>query len=428
MSRPFLLYGPAVPRALCGCCTLLCLALLIVVILIVSNVFVSTVGPADLIPALETTKSFKVIIVGAGTAGLYTAYTLEKLGWDYELLEATNVYGGRVRQVEAGGFVDVPVDVGAEWLHVDPTILQDLMLFDNETVTDETIVFAPQTYGFYVRGKSRARNFARYFAEEEFKFFNSTWYTYLDDYIVPYLDPNKIHLNSPVDLIDYSTDGGVTVTLQDGVTTYSGDKVVVAVPLPLLVEEEMVFNPPLPSPVTTALSSVEWQPGFKVFVEFSHRFYRDMSVPFSLWHQQFGTVDGEEIYFDAMFGKATDRHVMGILVVGGVAAPFLEGVYTNSPSDQEIIFGRLLKKLDDMFEGQASRYHVKHMVQNWSGERWIGGAYTAQSEWDRQPVVDGVAGKVFFAGEHMAPFDMSTVHGAALSGRQAVNAIITAES
>ena len=105
------------------------------------------------------------------------------------------------------------------------------------------------------------------------------------------------------------------------------------------MEDEMVFKPPLPNPVRTALCSVEWQPGFKVFVEFSHRFYRDMSVPFSLWHQLFGTVNGAEIYFDAMFGKATDRHVMGVLVVGGVAAPSLEGVYTNSPSDQEIIFG-----------------------------------------------------------------------------------------
>lgn len=431
MGRAFMLYGPCrpyLPPPMMQHSRLCILIILLFVILMVNYVFVTQVGDAGWIPLNDSTtnQSSKVIIVGAGSAGLQAAYSLEKLGWDYELLEASSVYGGRVKQLPAGAFLDdVPLDVGAEWIHVQPHILQDLLLFENETVTDETIVYAPRSHGFFLRGRTRPRNFVRYFQQDEFKFFNSTWYSYFSDYIVPYLDPGKIHYDSPVGNIDYSGEG-VVVTLEDGQTTFAGDKVIVAVPLHFLQDEEIALNPPLPPSVVTALDSGEWQSGFKVAIEFSHRFYRDMVFPVSLWSLLTGGVQGEELYFNAVFGKQTKHQVMGALLVGEEARPFLEGVTTNSPADQEIIFQRVLKKLDDMFDGRASKYHVKHVVQNWSGERWIGGTYTVNGVLDREPLLGGVDGKVFFAGEYIARDDVATVHGAALSGRQAVNACANA--
>jgi len=53
-------------------------------------------------PALEKKKQdvdlkkLKFCIVGAGVAGLYTAFILEKLGIDYEILEASDRIGGRI--------------------------------------------------------------------------------------------------------------------------------------------------------------------------------------------------------------------------------------------------------------------------------------------------------------------------------------------
>jgi NADPH-dependent 2,4-dienoyl-CoA reductase/sulfur reductase-like enzyme len=53
-------------------------------------------------PALEKKKqnvdpgNIKFCIVGAGVAGLYTALILEKLGIDYEILEASDRIGGRI--------------------------------------------------------------------------------------------------------------------------------------------------------------------------------------------------------------------------------------------------------------------------------------------------------------------------------------------
>jgi protoporphyrinogen oxidase len=46
----------------------------------------------------------KVIVVGAGCAGLSAAYTLQKAGIEVTVFEASDVYGGRCRNVDEGGY------------------------------------------------------------------------------------------------------------------------------------------------------------------------------------------------------------------------------------------------------------------------------------------------------------------------------------
>jgi len=55
-----------------------------------------------------------VVIVGAGASGLYAAYTLDGLGYDVLVLEASDRHGGRVRSSTLG---DVGVELGAEELY-----------------------------------------------------------------------------------------------------------------------------------------------------------------------------------------------------------------------------------------------------------------------------------------------------------------------
>ena len=99
-----------------------------------------------------------VLIIGAGAAGLSAAYTLEYLGIDYKILEASHDFGGRVKELPAGSFVDVPVDTGAEWIHVKPEILQDLLLFEGQRADVEIIDYNPQTFSTYVDGQRYQRN------------------------------------------------------------------------------------------------------------------------------------------------------------------------------------------------------------------------------------------------------------------------------
>jgi monoamine oxidase len=56
----------------------------------------------------------RVIVVGAGFAGLACAAALRDAGVDVVVLEARNRIGGRVLTVDVGG---APVDLGAAWIH-----------------------------------------------------------------------------------------------------------------------------------------------------------------------------------------------------------------------------------------------------------------------------------------------------------------------
>jgi len=56
----------------------------------------------------------RVIVVGAGWAGLTIANALRTAGIDYVLLEARDRIGGRAHTVDIGGY---PIDLGCSWIH-----------------------------------------------------------------------------------------------------------------------------------------------------------------------------------------------------------------------------------------------------------------------------------------------------------------------
>ena len=75
----------------------------------------------------------KVLIIGAGVAGLYAAYILKSKGIDFQILEAGTNYGGRVGKLE--NFANFPIDTGAQWLHGKNNVLGDLIKKSVTTIT-----------------------------------------------------------------------------------------------------------------------------------------------------------------------------------------------------------------------------------------------------------------------------------------------------
>ena len=61
--------------------------------------------------AAEASTTNDVIVVGAGSAGLYAAKTLQNLGYDVLIIEATDRIGGRIKSATLG---DMRVELGAE--------------------------------------------------------------------------------------------------------------------------------------------------------------------------------------------------------------------------------------------------------------------------------------------------------------------------
>ena len=64
--------------------------------------------------AVTLTPGSKVVIVGAGLAGMGAAQKLIDAGMDVEVIEASGRAGGRVYTENVGGN---PIDIGAAWLH-----------------------------------------------------------------------------------------------------------------------------------------------------------------------------------------------------------------------------------------------------------------------------------------------------------------------
>jgi monoamine oxidase len=204
-----------------------------------------------------------VIIVGAGAAGLAAAKKLEEKGIGYQILEATDKVGGRIQKNE--NFADFPIDLGAEWIHEDKSILNYLINQPENEPNIETILYQPMNVQQVVGNTISQipnQDMIDYYADyiTEYKFKNTTWYDYIDENFAQNIEHNIIY-NSKVTTVDY-TGNKVVLTTENG-TEYQADKVILTVSVGVLKSNAISFNPPLSLEKTTAIQDVEFLPGFK---------------------------------------------------------------------------------------------------------------------------------------------------------------------
>ncbi|MEL6865481.1 MAG: NAD(P)/FAD-dependent oxidoreductase [Bacteroidota bacterium] len=365
----------------------------------------------EALPDISTNFQGKVLIIGAGAAGITAGYILQRYGIDFQIIEASSIYGGRLKKLE--GFADFPIDLGGEWIHTDPSILSKLL--DDSSIDEsiELINYQPKTIHIWKGENLRKRNITSDFYRE-YKFKNTTWFDFFDRYMMPEIS-DRIIYNSPISSIDYT--GDKVLVKDTNETTYEGDKVLVTVPLSILKSDLITFQPALPESKTSALDTVDFPPILKVFMSFSERFYSDMVI-------MDGFFEREELFYDAAFGKDSEENILGLFVIGEPAE-----AYAFLESDQAII-DAVLEKLDDIYAGRPSDLFQKAVVQNWTQEPFIQGSYSHFESSGYSSTVETLAepleDKVYFAGEAMAPNDnTSTVHGASESAYWALNRMLT---
>jgi len=90
----------------------------------------------------------KVVVVGAGCAGLSATYSLKKQGIDVIALEATNVAGGRCRNVKKDGF---NLSLGAGF--TEPQWATTFKYLKELNMLDQVYDYRIQKYGFWRNGK-----------------------------------------------------------------------------------------------------------------------------------------------------------------------------------------------------------------------------------------------------------------------------------
>jgi lysine-specific histone demethylase 1B len=401
-------------------------------------------------------KKNNVLIIGAGAAGIYAGYLLNKLKIDFKILEASSIHGGRVGKIV--GFSDYEIDIGAQWLHGMHNIVGDLVkkeniqvtfddtpysyyfenkvikdlpinphIFDEQGLPDLTFQEFAESKGFnesYNRifdaiagingaDKNEISSYWNYFetskstsGEGDFKFEN-TYFDLLDKFFVRPIY-KKITYNAIVRVIDFSNEDVLVKTEDD--TEYIADKVLVTVPISILKAKTIEFIPALPKKKTDAYSKIGMGLGLKVFIKFEKQFYPD---------NLYGGNTCAAYYNDAT-GKKTNDHILIAFVMGKQAKELCE------LSDDEIIKS-LLAELDTMFNGLASQNYLDHRIINFAKKQFINGAYSFSTKGmgnAREIAAESINKKLFFAGEAMnLNGNHQTVHGALESSKIAVEAM-----
>ena len=363
---------------------------------------------------LNRTNTNSVIIIGAGAAGLSAGYLLGQKGIDYQILEASGTYGGRMKRNNS--FADFPIPLGAEWLETTNSEFDTIVNNSSVKVEVPTVSYQSGDTYFYWDGNKLSRNTLDEIdagsSATDKKFINGTWFDFFDQYVVPSVRA-KISYNTIVESIDYSSDQ-VTVHIKGG-QTFTADKVIFTAPLKQLQTGNITFTPALPANKQKAIDKTTIWDGIKVFFEFKKNFY-----PTFLEFEVKPESSGERLYYDAAYGQNTEKNILGFFSVGTPAQN-----YTSRNGDDLKDF--MMAELDQLLDNQATPNYIKHTVQHWGTAPFQGGAYVNDHEnWRRvRTLGEPLDNKVFFAGEaYTDGEDWGSVNNAAQAARVAVESLV----
>lgn len=412
----------------------------------------------------------KVIVIGAGAAGLYAAQILLERGADVIILEASNRIGGRIKNITS--FSDFPIELGAEEVHGEKSILHDAALASGATFVDDestdyyyfngslkseaeatentlfnVMIDAVNGIGDYTGGDTTAAaygeisnvsdnvvhifnallgnehgtdnsrigmyglrtEYERWTAgDENLPLRNSTM-----EEVIRYACPDawsQVQLEQIVQSIEHAS-SGVRVTTTNG-TAYTADAVICAVPITQLKNNSIQFTPALTSTKTAAIQKIGMDRGMKIILQFSER----------IWPSSMSAVYGRgliPIFWATSMGRSNEFVLTGF--VHGTNAETLAAL------GEQGILQQALDELDELF-GEATDTYVQGLVYDWGNEPFIQGAYsypTPDMGNAIEVLAQPVGNRLFFAGEasHTGGHT-STVHGAMETGLRAALEVI----
>ncbi|MEL6891431.1 MAG: FAD-dependent oxidoreductase [Actinomycetota bacterium] len=353
----------------------------------------------------------RVIVVGAGPAGMLSAALLHRAGADVRVLEARPTHGGRIRHDLQ--FTDYPIPLGGEWLHAPAAELDELISGLSDERDIELVPYAADdSYGFY-DGRLTTTTLGGDTGIDQ-KFADSSWLDVFDTYVVPWIADRMTYETEIVHI----QDTGDEVVLTDAVgERHTADATVVTVPLAVLRDGRVEFDPPLPASHVQAIEDADLWGGTKVFVEFSERFW-----PTYLEFPDSFTPTGQRLYYDAGHGHTTSANVIGLFAVGAHAAPY----QAVDAGDQ--LRDLVLAELDEIFDGAATAGYIQHIAQDWDAEPFARGAYLSDVADPAVPrrLSERFSDRVILAGDSYTTHDdWGAVDDAARSARDAVDFLLS---
>ncbi|MEM7336267.1 MAG: NAD(P)/FAD-dependent oxidoreductase [Chloroflexota bacterium] len=211
---------------------------------------------------------------------------------------------------------------------------------------------------------------------------------------------------------------GVTLTSNKG--TFEGDAVIITVPLGILKNQAITFEPPLPEEKRGAIDRIGYGNYEKLAMRFdkfywpkeAHRFNYLSAGEMSLFHAWFnlGHYTGDPVIISYHAGRRA-RHI-------------------NELSDGELLeqtISIMQKIFGDNGYGEIPA-PLNFVRTNWQADPYAQGSYSfdqvGQLATDRQTLGEAVNGRLHFAGEATHPHYYATVHGAYETGIKAAREIL----
>ena len=356
----------------------------------------------------EDKRPKKVIVIGAGPAGMTAAHLIKQAGVEVHVLEASDYIGGRTKINTE--FTNFPLPLGAEWLHTEREVFDEIINDENVEVAIDTKPYNLEEDYALLRKKIISMEDLGFTIDQ--KFIGSSWFQFFETYVYPNIKED-IQFNTAVNHIDYTADQVVVSTANS--QTFTADKVVVTVPLKLLQLGAIQFNPPLPEKKQSAINEVEVWDGCKAFIKFSNQFY-----PTAVVTELVPDDYGYRLYYDAAYGQKTTDNILGLISVGPTSQAYIE-----MTPDQRIEY--MLTELDAVFGGKASLHYIDYIFQDWTQEPFAKAAYIQDfSHWRTVAKLGKpVDRKVYFAGDaYTDGRDWGSVDAAAYSAMDAVRKML----
>lgn len=411
----------------------------------------------------------KILIIGAGIAGLGAAKFFKDLNIDVTVIEAQGKVGGRLKTDRSLGFA---FDEGASWIHgpsngnpitalakkagaktfrTDDSSVR-VFDMDGSTYANDFLTSSEAKYERILEDIDGNKNesFQSAFFNEYPQYQHNRLWTYMlsaylefdtggdiselssldfyddeafggDDLIITngydkiaeYLAQGiEVKLNTKVLKIDYSKEKTLVTTNREN---FEADFVLLTVPLGILKENIISFTPTLPRTTQAAIHNLKMGSVNKFLC---------------LWDNAFWDTDLQYIGFTPET-KGKFNYFLNVKKFANINAlmTFAFGNFskqTEDRSDAEII-AEIMKHLKVIYGNNIPE--PTHMLRTkWVSNEYSFGSYSFVTNGSRSSDFEvfgiPIKNKLFFAGEHTSRAYRGTVHGAYLSGIRAAQNIL----
>ena len=413
----------------------------------------------------KTNSPKKIIIIGAGMAGISAAHFLKAFGHEVEILEARDRFGGRIWTDREASY---PIDLGAAWIHgtnqnplieladkfsvnTKVTDFEDSLVLDNSTAISKlTLYFAFQKFESCMKEGEKIleetnRNlslrelldlvykkkelsafekklfvlFERglenenaaeldkasaigYFSESEtITGPDLLVYDGYDKILKGLLGNIKIYFKEVVKKIQYDKKG---VNIYTENNSFQSELAVVTVPVGVLQKKKIIFEPSLPKEKEEAISKIPFGVFNKTILEFEEDFWNNDQTSFF----QLDNINKQRQDLILNLEPVYKKPILAFLYSGEKA---------KSLEKEKNSWKEIESELKSIFRKDIPK-PKRTIHTNWFSDPFSYGSYTysARNMNELTTEYSKPLGRLFFAGEGTHKEFYSYVHGAYLSG------------